>query len=277
MTGSVVSGGRFLFAPAAVAVAMALCVAGCGSNGSSDVGFPEPGMEVKGELSGIAYGPAAVVEPPLAWWPSTLGLVSSAYADLYNEIPFGIRQAHVTLSSVTETDAADGRIDFYDPIAQSVPTDADGRYRVIHTFVETLEACETINQNRFVGRLLVSISVGDPNFRGDTRGFVISTQTDVDAASEAVVRLVLRRIFEQEPPVQLCDFSIEGLRDLVRFAESAAFTAEGDTVGEINADAYRLATENCKVLRALDDATCRDVDGEEVCYPVVPPYECLRG
>jgi hypothetical protein len=174
----------------------------------------------------------------------------------------------VTLSSVTEVDAADGRIDFYDPITQTVPTNADGRYSVIHHFVETLEVCESINDDRFVGRLLVSVSIGDPNHIGETRAFVTSTQTDIDAASEAVVRLVLNRIFELEPPVQLCDFDIEGLRNVARLAQEAAFTAEGDTVGEINADAYRLASENCRVQRAIDEATG---------VPVVPPQPCVRG
>lgn len=277
MTGSVVAGGRSLFAPLAVAVAIALCVVGCGSNGSSEVGFPEPPGEVKGELKGVVYGPIAVVEPETAWWPATFGLISTAYAELFYEIPFGINEAHVSLSTLTEADAADGRIDFYDPITQFSPTDADGRYRIVHDYVETLDVCATVQQDRFVGRLLVSASLDNPVFQGRTRAFVVSTQTDIDASTEAVVRLVLKRIFEQEPPVQLCDFSIEGLRNIVRFAENAAYTAQGDTPNEINANAYRLVSENCKVLRALDDATCRDVDGEEVCFPVDPPYECLRG
>lgn len=280
MTGSVVPGGKSLLAAAVLAVAVSASVVGCGSNGSSEVGLPEPPGEVRGELTGIVYGPVAVVEPPIAaapaWWPS---LVSPAYANLFNEIPFGIRGAHITLSSLTEADAADGRIDFYDPVVQSVPTDADGRYKVVHDFVETLEACETINQNRFVGRLIVSASIENPAFGGErTRAFVVSTQTDIDASSEAVVRLVLERIYEQKPPVQLCDLSIEGLRDMVRFAQDAAYTAQGDTVAEINADAYQLASENCKVLQALDDATCyEDVDGDEICFPVDPPYQCKRG
>lgn len=269
MTGSSVPGGKSALTAAVLGVAAALLVVACGNDGSSEVRIPEPPGEVRGELTGIVYGPAAVVEPPLAaadkWWPS---LVSAAYANLFNEIPFGIRQAHVTLSSLTQADAADGRIDFYDPVVQSVPTDADGRYRVIHDVVETLEVCESIRDSRFVGRLLVSVSVGDPNLRGDTRALVVATQTDVDASSEAVVRLVLRRIHESEPPVQLCDFSIEGLRNIVRAAQDAAYTAEGDTVGEINADAYRLASEHCRVLQAIDDATG---------VPVQPPYECKRG
>ena len=275
MTGSAVPGGKSILTAAVLGTAVALLIAACGSNGSSEVGIPPPPPEIKGELTGVVYGPPAVVEPQSAkWWPS---LISPAYANLYNEIPFGIRQAHVTLSSLTAADAADGRIDFYDPIVQTVPTDADGRYRVIHTFVETLESCTTINQNRFVGRLLVSVSIGDPNHQGDTRALVVSTQTDVDASTEAVVRLVLRRIFEQEPPVGLCDLSIEGLRNMVSEAQDAAYTAQGDTVGEINADAYRLASENCDVLEALDEATCREVDGEQVCFPVSPPFECERG
>lgn len=270
MTGSAAPGGKTVLVAGALGIAVALLVVACGSNGSSEIGIPPAQPPVKGELTGVVYGPTAVVEPSLAaavetWWPS---LISTAYANLYNEIPFGIREAHVTLSSLTQADAADGRIDFYDPVVQTVPTDADGRYSVISTFVETLDVCETINMERFVGRLIVSVSVGDPNLQGDTRALVVSTQTDVDASSEAVVRLVLRRIFELRPPVQLCDFSIEGLRNTVAAAQDAAYTAEGDTVGEINADAYRLASENCKVLQAIDDATG---------VPVDPPFECKRG
>jgi len=229
---------------------------------------------VQGELTGIVYGPKALIEPETAWWPATLGLVSTAYAVLFNEVPFGINEAHVTLSSVTQIDAADGRIDSYDPLAQFSPTDADGRYRIIGEEVEHLDVCESIQGKRFIGRLLVS---ADIDFQGLTRAFVMSSQTDINAASEAVVRLVLRRIFEQQPPVQLCDFNIEGLRNIERFAENAAFTANGATVNEMNAVAFRLLSENCKVLNALDRATCREVDGEEVCFPVDPPYECVRG
>jgi len=268
MTGSAVPGGKSLLIAAVGGVAIALSIVACGSNGQTEVGIPPPPKDVAGVLSGVVYGPTAVVEPPVAtakWWPL---LVSPAYANLYNEIPFGIRGAHVTLSSLTQADAADGRIDFYDPVVQTVPTDADGRYRIVSQFVDTLEACETINEDRFVGRLLVSVSVGDPNQQGDTRALVASTQTDVDASSEAVVRLVLNRIYQLNPPVQLCDFSIEGLRNLVFNCQNAAYTAAGDTVGEINDDAYRLCSENCKVLQAIDDATG---------VPVEPPFTCLRG
>lgn len=272
MTASAAPRGKTILAACIAALAATLGLAACGSDGTAGVRIPESPPELKGELTGVVYGPRAVVEPPIAavekWWPSRLSLISAAYANLFNQIPFGIRGAHVTLSSLTEVDAADGRIDFYDPVVQSVPTDADGRYRIIHHFVETLEVCESINSDRFVGRLLVSVSVGDPNLRGDTRAFVVSTQTDVDASTEAVVRLVLERIFEHYPPVQLCDFDIEGLRNLVRVAQDAAYTAQGDTVSEINADAYRLARENCKVLRAIDQATG---------VPVEPPLPCLRG
>lgn len=274
MTGFATAGGRSLLASLALAAALTLCVAGCGSDGSSHVQFPGNDPDVEGELTGVVYGPKSLIEPETAWWPATLGLVSTAYAVLFNETPFGINEAHVTLSSLTQVDAADGRIDSYDPLTQFSPTDADGRYRVISRVVEHLDVCETIQDKRFVGRLLVSADI-DLNSR--TRAFVVSSQTDIDASTEAVVRLVLRRIFEQEPPVQLCDFSIEGLRNVMRFAENAAFTANGETVNEMNADAFRLISENCKVLQALDDATCRDVDGEEVCYPVNPPHTCVRG
>jgi hypothetical protein len=251
-----------------VAIAVAMSVIACGSNGSSDVGFPDPDDPVIDGLTGVVYVPPAVLpenNPAMSWWPVELGLVSTAYANLFNEVPVGVREAHVSLVGISEVDTIDGMIDMPDPIVQSVPTDADGRYQIIHNFVETFDVCESINEERFVGRLMVSVSI---DRQGPRRSFVSSRVTDIDASTEAVVRLVLRRIREDQPPVQLCDFSVEGLRNLTRFARNAAFTAEGDTINEINADAFRLASENCKVRQAIDDATG---------VPVVPPRPCLRG
>lgn len=269
MTGSAAPGGKTTLLSSIIAVALAMSVIACGSNGSSDIGFPDPDDPVIDGLNGVVFVPPAVLPEnnpaEISWWPVDLGLVSAAYANLFNEVSVGIREAHVSLVGVSQSDAVDGMIDMPDPIVQSVPTDADGRYQIIHNFIETFDVCESINEDRFVGRLMVSVSI---DRQGPRRSFVSSRVTDIDASTEAVVRLVLRRIREDEPPVQLCDFSIEGLRNLTQAAHNAAFTAEGDTINEINADAFRLASEHCKVRQAIDDATG---------VPVVPPRECLRG
>jgi hypothetical protein len=112
---------------------------------------------------------------------------------------------------------------------------------------------------------MVSVSI---DRQGPRRAFVSSRVVNIDASTEAVVRLVLRRIREDNPPVQLCDFTIEGLRNLGELTRNAAITAEADTINEINAKAFQLASEHCKVRQAIDDATG---------VPVVPPRECLRG
>lgn len=235
----------------ALAGVLMSAAAGCGSDGKSVVAPrgaclaqpPDPipvGClpELVGKISGIVFAPGgiyAAAEP--SWFPS---LVSRAYAFFFNLEPVGIG-VEVSLMEVTDQDAADGKFDFAQPLSQFVHTDADGIYEIESRVAEQIDRC----------RLLVS--VGNPRFGDQTRSFVYSNNVNIDPASEAVVRAVLRRINQTD--LQLCDFSPDGLRLLVREAEEAAVIVEGSNVQEANDDAYTLVTRDCDFLEAMEAVT----------------------
>jgi hypothetical protein len=83
---------------------------------------------------------------------------------------------------------------------------------------------------------------------------VFGHTTNIDAVSEAVVRVVLERITEA-PPVQLCDFTNAGLANIAAAARNAACSASGSTVAEFNDSAFERVRVNRKVKEAIDAAT----------------------
>lgn len=227
--------------------------AGCGSDGKSVVSPrgaclaqpPEPipvGClpELVGTITGIVFAPNGVYASADSWFRLPLSLVSTAYAFFFNLEPVGIG-VEVSLMEVTDLDAADGKFDSAQPLAQYVHTDADGIYEIESRVADEIDRC----------RLL--LSVGNPRFGDQTRSFVYSNNVNIDPASEAVVRLVLRRI--NQTNLQLCDFSPEGLRRLVREAGEAAVIVEGNSVQEANDDAYALVSHDCDFLYAMEAVT----------------------
>lgn len=233
---------------------LALGQGGCGSDGESQViprgaclvdpGEPIPvGCldELIGEFTGIVYAPNGVYAAADPWWwPGSWSLVSQAVAAFFNVEPVGIG-VEVGLSEVTPLDAADGEIDNPIPVFQWAETNADGVYEIAVDASEQIERC----------RLM--LHVGN-RFNGDlTRALAYSKQVNVDPASEAVVRLILARIHQTD--LQLCDFSEEGLRVIVQEAEKAASVADGNTVQEVNDDAYFRVSRDCEVLEMVEAVT----------------------
>ncbi len=226
--------------------------AGCGSDGTAEVSprgscIVEPGEQIPvgclpelvGNITGIVYGPDGVYAAADSWW-MPFSLISKAYAFFFNVEPVGAG-VEVSLMEVTDLDAADGKFDFPQPLVQFAHTNADGIYDIETRVAEEIDRC----------RLL--LSVGNARFGDQTRSFVYSNNVNLDPASEAVVRMVLRRI--NQTSLQLCDFSPDGLRLIVREAEKAAVIAEGANIQEVNDDAYNLVVRDCDVLETMEAVT----------------------
>lgn len=235
--------------------ALALAVAACGRDGSSEViprgeciveaGEPIPVgclPELVGKITGVVFAPEGryAGRDLFWWWPDALSLASKAYALLFNVEPVGIG-VEVALSEVTPLDAADGEIDSPIPVFQWAHTNADGVFEIVSREAEQIDRC----------RLILSVGNGR---NGDlSRALVYANNVNIDPASEAVVRMVLARIHSTN--LQLCDFSAEGLRLITRQAEEAASIAEGANVEEINDDAFELVSRNCDVLETVEAVT----------------------
>lgn len=71
-----------------------------------------------------------------------------------------------------------------------------------------------------------------------------------DTSSEAVVRLVLRRI--NQTRLKLCDFAPEGLRLITRNAEVEASHVSCTSVQEVNDLAFERVRRDCDVLELIE-------------------------
>lgn len=196
---------------------------------------------LRGVVSGIVYAPRGIYAATERWW-EPLSLASEAYAFFFNVEPVG-SGVEVSLMEVTDLDAADGKFDAAQPVVQYARTNADGIYDIDTIVAEQIDRCRLF------------LSAGSPRFGDQTRSFVYSNNVNLDPASEAVVRMVLRRI--HHTGLQLCDFSPEGLRLITREAENASVTANGANVAEVNDDAYRLVVRDCDVLETIEAVTQR--------------------
>ena|ERR1700687_2562025 len=230
---------------AGVGVALAaLTTAGCGNNGEVSLGFPPDTPTITGEVTGIVRAPNGVFAKADRWWwwPDQLRLRQALAIINPTVSPVG-EGSLVALSQVDPLDAKDGMIDRPLLVAQ-MTTDADGRYTIIDRGANDVSGC----------RLIVSVG-GTLDL---TRSFVTSHKTNpdesLDAVSEAVVRVVLNRL-TKAPPVQLCDFTASGLDKIYEAASAAAYPATGNSVFDINQDAYAKVSSNRAVKKAIDDAT----------------------
>ncbi|HYD50668.1 MAG TPA: hypothetical protein VEB21_20090 [Terriglobales bacterium] len=234
-------------------LALAGWLVGCGSDGESSITPGQSLPQLEGKLTGVVWAPCmdpeqqpencgvyAFKQPPKTFWDH-FSFVSAAYARLLNTAPVGA-EVLVSLSEVDEGDAADGVISAPLPIVNNARTNADGVYSIIHDAIDRIESC----------RLMVS--VGNARNGDLSRAFIYAENTDVDPLSEAVVRVILRRL-TLSPPVQLCDFSREGLKFITEVARPAASTAVGNNVEEINDSAYAFVSNDCRVFDAVDAVT----------------------
>lgn len=254
MSGSKQRPGRCVTGGLLGAVCLALTVAGCGSNGSADVTLQPTPRPIVGAVNGTVLAPNGefAAADGWRWWACAFNLLSPAYAQgtcLMNLMPAG-GTLNVALWQVDLLDAKDGRIDNPRLINQARTDDA-GLFEIVDPAAENLDTC----------RLMVVVGSNDIL----TRAFVIEHTNNLDAVSEAVVRVVLARL-TQSPPVQLCDFTNAGLANILDKATNAACSAKGDTVAEINQSAYDHVRVNCSVLQAINDATG---------VPVALPSHCL--
>jgi len=249
-------------AGAALGAVLALGSAGCGSDGTAEVsprgaclveeGEPIPVgclPELVGKIAGVVFAPGGVFASAESQsWFASLGIVSKAYALFSFLEPVGIG-VEVALSEVTELDAADGSIDNLIPIVQFAHTDADGVYEIDSRAAEQIDRCRLI------------VSVGSKRTGDLTRSFVYANNVNIDPASEAVVRLLLKRIHQTD--LQLCDFPPEGLRLIVREAEKAASQVTGptdpaekeDPMAFANAMAFDRVSRDCDVLELIEAVT----------------------
>ncbi len=224
------------------ALCLALAAAGCGSDGSSNVALVRTPRSIVDAVTGTVYAPnGEFASAEAGWrWACPLSLLSPAYAQtcLANLMPAG-GELNVALWQIDMIDAKDGKIDNPRTVNQA-RTDGNGLYQIVDPVADNLDTC----------RLMVVVGHEDSL----TRAFAIEHTTNLDAVSEAVVRVVLDRL-TQSPPAQLCDFTNAGLANILDKASAAACSAKGSTVAEINDSAYQHVKVNCGVLQAINDAT----------------------
>ena len=244
MSGSKQRPGRCVLGGFLGAVCLALTATGCGSNGTADVTLRPTPRPIVAAVNGTVFAPNGEFAAADGWrrWACAFNLLSPAYAQtcLMNLMPAG-GTLNVALWLVDSIDAKDGKIDASEVrLINQAHTDGDGLYEIVDAAAENLDVC----------RLMVVVGSND----SETRAFAIEHTTNIDAVSEAVVRVVLDRI-TQSPPVQLCDFTNAGLANITEKARNAACSAKGDTVAEINESAYQHVKVNRSVNQAITDAT----------------------
>jgi hypothetical protein len=192
----------------AAGVAALTALAGCGADGSSSATIGGSGQTILPAVSGTVWVPpgtdfAAI--PGWRKWLETVLVAPRAYAEIPGEARIQT-ETWVTLNWIIESDAADGKIDSPRAVSDrdrygTDRTDQNGSYTILSADASDVDACR------------MYVSVGHSGKRSWTRAFVFDHATDLDAVSEAVVRMVLQRLTEA-PPVQLCDFSSQDLRDI---------------------------------------------------------------
>jgi hypothetical protein len=192
-----------------------------------------PVLEEK--ITGIVSAPNGVLATAPRWWQSPLSFpfVSAAFA-LQGVSPVGAGLP-VSLSLLDSVDFADGRIDSPIPLFTAAITNAAGRYTIISPDAEDTAVCRKM------------LAAGGGNSL--TRALVFSHEVDINATSEALVRVLLDYVGGSQ--AQLCDFSVGELTDLLGLVRSATAPAKGGSAPEINEHAYQLAANNRRVQDAL--------------------------
>lgn len=208
---------------------------GCGSEGSSEVTLVTDPPTVEEKITGIVSAPNGVLAMAPRGWQSPLGLPFVSMALALQGVSPVAAGLPVSLSLLDSVDFADGRIDSPIPLFTAALTNAEGRYTIISRDAEDTSVC----------RKMLAAGGGDSL----TRALVFSHEIDVNATSEALVRVLLDYVGGSQ--AQLCDFSVSELTDLLGLVRAATFPASGDTAAEINERAYQLAVTNRRVQEAL--------------------------
>jgi hypothetical protein len=219
--------GRGYIVLAAVICCAALALAGCGADAHSSAYIPPQNPEPS--VSGTVYAPN----------------------DEGNEAPVATEQ-NVALSKLDADKAAHGHPEAGQVLLANGSTDpANGTYFISANELANFQSSEVIVQAGS-GRAL-------------TRAFILSCTTgatvscvnaDIDAVSEALVRLVMDRLTEA-PPVLLSDFSRDGLQQMYDYARDALSNppVSGASVSEINDNAYDRLANNKTIHSIMDEVT----------------------
>lgn len=239
-----------------------LMAAGCGSNGNvsadSQSQMPPPAPFI----TGVVFAPNGELAATDNWWrwAARLRLLPPAYAQecafTRSVLPVDTTGVQVILSHVDQVDAADGQIDDPTFLAQDFVDPNSGVYSILSAAAANVNECGLI------------VSVGGGSVL--TRGFVFQRTTNIDAVSEAIVRVILDRL-TQAPAVQLCTFQSAGLQNIYNAAQQAACTVSGDNVFDLNEKVFAKVATDCCVRKAIDNATPAHLPTDPNCTRVNCP------
>jgi hypothetical protein len=234
-----------------------LALAGCGSDGTASVALAPTPQRFVPAIRGTVCLPNGQLAAAGGWqqWADPFRLLSRAMAAqclVYGTAPANA-ELTVNLYRVNLADAADGRIDYPDPVLPDPATDSrthNGDYQVVTEAIDNVEECQ--------GNARLLVAVGNAGTL--TRAFVFSKTTNIDPVSEAVVQVVLDTIANSD--VQLCPtgskavyFSGAALAKISQAALDAGRYASGETVSDKNRNAYALVSTNAAVKQALAEVT----------------------
>lgn len=217
----------------------ALGLAGCGSDGTSSAvvhGAQTP------YVVGTVFAPDGEFAALTRQWQWSDALTLVARADALQGIAGVTTPQTVSLSRLDPVAAGHGcppQIACAQLIS-STRTDSSGKYQISDQALGDLSADHLI------------VHVGDEPLL--TRAFVFSQTTDIDATSEALVRLVLLRL-TQAPAVQLNVFTTNALQNLATQAQRLTQDMVGDSVTDLNDKVYDRLTASGTMQKTMDDLT----------------------
>lgn len=222
--------------------ALVLTVAGCGSDSTAGYGAPAASTDTRPVISGTIYAPdmngdGIGIYASRSWWhwADQLTFVPQAYA--LQHIAAIASDQTVALLQLDATEAEHGSTERAKLVAQT-RTMAGGHFTITDSAItpHPEEVC----------RLMLVVGSGSDQ----TRAFVLSHTTDLNAVNESVVRMVLHRLTEM-PPVGLCDFQAEALQDITDAANLGAYSVSGATVAELNDKAFAAVAAYRPVQEAM--------------------------
>lgn len=233
-----------------LAACAGLTLSACGTSGGAGITQSSTPPVLAAGVQGTVYGPNGQFAAADRWWWSwtnQLQLVPRAYALLDDDLQPVQVTLDVSLSQLQIPAALHGKADDDWYVAtfplQTEPTGPNGDFTILDPSLSVLD-----DQSH----LMLAVGTAGVTL---TRAFVLRHDTvRIDAVSEAVVRVVLKRLTEA-PVAQLDDFSINDLTAISAAAHDAAATATGSTIQEINQSAYDLVVNNPQVQLAIANAT----------------------